>query len=119
MLTLLALSAVGTWTYAGFLADLPPNPPTPEPAATRPAEPAPASAPTEPSPTAPLVAPANPPPPSMPDPGPANPAPAPLPRAADASGQVWEHPDPAFLARFIESRNRSFAPGSPAYRAPR
>ena len=118
MLTMLALSAVGTWTYAGFLADRPPTVPTPDPAATRPAEPA---SPDPPS-TIPLVAPADPTPPSKPDPGPSDPTPTPpasLAQAADAWGQVWEHPDPAYLARFIESRNRSLAPGSPAYRAPR
>jgi hypothetical protein len=35
-------------------------------------------------------------------------------RLPDSSGQVWEHHDPAWLRRWVESRNRALKPVVPA-----
>ena len=123
MIATLALSVVGSWSYAGFLSEPSPNrTPAPEPT------PAPASAPIDPAPDFDLEAeenpcPESPTPPTCPPSAPATKPPADPPKAAskptlyrstDASGQTWEHPDPAYLSSFIEARNRSFASYSQA-----
>ena len=133
MTSILALAVVGSWTYAGFLAEptpaapkLPPpaapglpKPPAIDPETATEPEPKPEPNPgpePEPKATAPEPPPA---PPST-----SIPPPPPLRyRLADAAGQAWEHDDPAFLRRFVETRNRSFPPrinySAPTYRASR
>lgn len=139
MISILAASFLGTWSYAGFLAEpgsspspapapaaatapVAPTAPAPMPPATPgPIAPAPALAaksaetirPESESPTphrekAPATPPAAAPPPTAPRPT--------LYRSTDASGQTWEHPDPAYLSSFVEARNRSIAAAS--YAAP-
>jgi len=124
MTAIIALAALGSWSYAGFLEEPGGVQPAPQPPAH-----APAPAPETPSPSPPRrpeVPEAPPAPPPLPPP-PAETSKAPAPRAevvappaaparyrlADASGQVWEHPDPGQLRSFVEGRNRSFA--APAY----
>jgi hypothetical protein len=119
MMSTLALSVLGTWSYAGFLAEPSPTPvPSPTPAPAPKLPPAP-SAPIPLEPEQPLIpaeaprqaylcppkAPAKRPPVSS---SPILPSPT-LYRLADASGQTWEHPDPAYLSGFVEDRNRRFA----------
>ena len=36
-------------------------------------------------------------------------------RLADATGQIWDHTDPAYLSNFVASRNAARAYASPAY----
>lgn len=84
-----------------------PAPPPVPPAIARPAEP------PAPIPPAALKQSAPPPPPPAPT----------IWRLADATGQVWQHTDPAQLSAFVADRNRWFAhpaysaPAPPAYRA--
>jgi hypothetical protein len=121
MISILALSVLGAWSYAGFLAERSPAPP-PEPTAApapihlEPEEPRePAEAPRQeqppPPPMAPTTKPAAAPPPLPPAPT--------LYRLSDASGQVWEHSNPAYLSGFIEDRNRWLESASSSYTAPR
>ena len=108
----LTLAALGPWTYAGFLAE-PSPPPPPASSLAFPRidlsryEVAPPS-------TAPVVPKATPRPeparqPKLPS---APPVPPSLPvqairyRMADGTGQVWEHPDPAWLQAFVVDRNQ-------------
>ena len=112
MMTILAASVLGSWTYAGFLAEPAPSPgpdpaPTPPPASA-PAEPATIEAdekPAEAPPSAPAKAPAT--------RAAASPPPIAAPptryRLTDASGQTWEHGDPATLSSFVQARNHSLA----------
>ena len=112
MIATIALTVAGSWTYGGFLAEPSPTP-GPEPT------PPPASAPVVPAPEAkakPAVA-SRPEPPALPQPPATKPAASspPIPpsptsyRLSDASGQSWEHHDPAYLSSFVEARNRSTA----------
>ncbi len=100
MTSILALAALGSWSYAGFLAEPSPTPTPP-----------PASAPDRPAVDVPDDDPAEEPedePEEQPEASPTAPT-ATLPtryRLADAGGQVWEHPDPAYLKSFVEARNR-------------
>ena len=97
MTSILALAALGSWTYAGFLAEPTPAPPTPPPA----------SAPIRPIDVESKTAPSSKPEPSHEAP-PVQAATTPTRyRLADAGGQVWEHADPAYLRSFVETRNRS------------
>ena len=129
MTSILALAVVGSWTYAGFLAEPAPAPPVLPPASgplhpaapTRPASPAIDFGPTmkpepEPEPETEPKAPAAEPPPVPPSAS--IPSPAPRYRLADSSGQAWEHADPEYLRSFVETRNRSFAPRNRYYSAP-
>ena len=107
MTSILALAVVGSWTYAGFLAEPTPAPPPPPASApTRPAAPAidpePEDLPEpEPEPTVP---------PAKPEvPSASIPPAAPMYRLADAWGQAWDHADPNYLRSFVEARNRSLA----------
>jgi outer membrane biosynthesis protein TonB len=112
MTSILALAAIGSWTYAGFLAEptstLPT--PTPPPAPTRPADVEPKVEPaSNPAPEPEEESEEEPEPEQKPE-APAVPT-ATLPtryRLADAGGQVWEHADPVYLRSFVEARNRSF-----------
>lgn len=102
----IALALMGSWTYAGFLADEapPPPPPSPLPSATT------TQVVNRPPPLfshKPSASRATPPP--RPESAPLAPARPALFRSTDASGQAWDHADPAFLSRFIEDRNRSLA----------
>ena len=136
MISILAASVVGSWTYAGFLAEPTPTPtPTPAQAQTQAPSPPPASAPIAPEPAkdpkpAGSPRPESPAPPRAPTmkPSAAPPPIAPGPtlyRSTDASGQAWEHPDPSYLSNFVEARNRSFAtyslapPATYTYASPR
>jgi hypothetical protein len=112
MISILAVSLVGSWTYAGFLAD-----PSPAPSPAAETNIPPASAPADsgiggpigkkPSKDSAVPARATPGWPGSPQ---ASPPPKPtLHRSTDALGQTWEHPDPAYLASFVQARNRSFA----------
>jgi len=107
MTSTLALAALGAWSYAGFLAEPAPAassdwPPEPPAVARKKEPPARPPAPTAtPTPT--------------PRPAPAPPAPT-VYRLVDARGQVWEHPDPAYLQRFVRDRNFSFTLQDPASR---
>jgi hypothetical protein len=104
MIATLALSLVGGWTYAGLLAE-PSAPPKPPDAALVSAR-APAEAKTNAVKTTPVVARASVPTPTPPAPPPASTRPT-LYRLADATGQTWEHADPAYLSSFVATRNAS------------
>ena len=133
MTSILALAVVGSWTYAGFLAEpTPAAPKLPPPAAPGLPKPPTADHPdaTLPEPKlGPNPGPEPEPKATAPEPPPAPPSasiPPPPPlryRLADAAGQAWEHDDPAFLRRFVETRNHSFLPrinySAPTYRASR
>jgi hypothetical protein len=113
MISLLAATVVGSWTYAGFLAEPAPTP-APAPAAPvasvrtvaealleRTKEEAPPAPNPNPAPApAPATKPEATPPPIAPSPT--------RHRLTDATGQIWEHTDPAYLARFVATRNGSF-----------
>lgn len=114
MTSILALAALGSWTYAGFLAEPTPAPPAPPPASapSRPIEPEkilePAPKPGPQDPFEPEEEPEEE-PEKQPEAPPASTATSPTRyRLADASGQVWEHSDPVNLQSFVEARNRSF-----------
>jgi hypothetical protein len=119
MISILALSVLGAWSYAGFLAEPIPVPvPAPIPAPAPYVPPAPtAPIPLEPEqPTKPAEAPRQDfvCPPKVPAKKPLISAPSNQPRPtlyrlADALGQTWEHPDPAYLSGFVEDRNRRYA----------
>jgi hypothetical protein len=130
MTSILSLAVLGSWSYAGFLAE-----PAPAPAATKVPE---ASAPSLPKPSTIASEPApkpDPDPKPEPEPEPAAPEPPPVApsasitssppryRLSDASGQAWEHADPNYLRSFVDTRNRSFATrvnySAPTYRASR
>jgi hypothetical protein len=105
MISILAASVVGSWTYAGFLAQPKPKPAPPAASApivpagetgTKPAESSPDS--TIPNPAAATKPPASPPP--------ISPKPKRY-RLTDASGQTWEHTDPAYLSSFVEALNNA------------
>lgn len=125
MTSILAAAALGAWSYAAFLEE--PGPTlAPTPPLSAPEVPAPPSAP-RPSPAdpdgpggrAPLAAQGSVPKPpeaarverpAAPPPAPpAVPAPPLRYRLADASGQVWVHPEAEALRAFVEARNRGFA----------
>ena len=112
----LVLTAVTTWTYAGFVADPTPQPqPIPAPA------PAPDPTPTPtPPPSPPAVVPDPPADSGKPTPPPPQTPVAASPRVvvpryrmSDAMGQVWEHPDPAQLQAFMIDRNAQLSTPSP------
>ena len=106
----IAMVAVTTWNYAGFMAD--PPPPVPPPPAVIPAPPTPPIPPGSFAPTLNLPAPSSQvvqltrheakivvPPAAAAPPEPTRY------RMADRSGQVWEHADPAVLQAFVEAQN--------------
>ena len=107
----LTLMTIQAWTYAGFLAQpTSPSPPPPtRPAQTvvtpdRLAESKPAVGIT-PNPAPPAPPPVS--PPATGDaPGLGHAVGPTTYRLADASGQVWEHPDPAWLREYVAGRNR-------------
>ncbi len=116
MMTILAASFLGSWSYSGFLTE-PTSSPAPNPAPTPP----PASAPLTPVTPKEIPKPpveSVPPTPSVSEKSPATSPAATAPRVADpptlyrltdASGQAWEHRDATYLSSFVEARNRSFA----------
>ncbi|MCA1685770.1 MAG: hypothetical protein LC745_07230 [Planctomycetia bacterium] len=130
MIPLIVLTALSSWGYEGFCSEptddvrsshseegrdhpdgpspAPRTPPKVKPPAVEPARSEPATPPTAPAVTQVYA----PPPPTVW-------------RLADANGQVWEHPDPSWLRRWVDSRNnamgatyrpspRSFGPQIPA-----
>jgi hypothetical protein len=108
---LILLSAISAWEYDGFVSD-PGDSVNPSPAGAAapeiPAIPPPAVSPEAPKAhVAPAARPreeaaARPTPPAAAANRAATPA---LWRLADASGQVWEHTDPAWLKTWVQSRN--------------
>ena len=105
MIATLALTLVGGWTYAGLLAEPSTTPKPPE--AAQVSAKATADAKTEAVKPSPVVAGA-PAPTSPPQTQSASTRPT-LYRLADATGQSWEHADPAYLSSFVASRNVSAA----------
>ena len=116
MISALALSVLGAWSYAGFLAEPIPAPepaPTPTVApAPIPLEPEKPSKPAEPHPHDSPATPNDPTkqPPALPPPTVPRPT---LYRLSDASGQTWEHSDPGYLSSFVEARNQWLASAFP------
>lgn len=94
--------ALGSWTYADFVAD--PR----RPAAA--IEPPPKVIPTAAilPPTRPVARPTPTPPASVPI------RPQPRYHLADVSGQVWEHTDPNWLQTYVQQRNQQFLFAVPA-----
>jgi len=122
MTSILAAAAIGAWSYAGFLAEPGPTPPSPSFPAPSPSGPVIPPAPVPPSidrePASPPAAPARGPvarpqdparpgPPAGPPPVAGRPAAARY-RLADASGQLWEHADPDTLRAFVQGRNQAW-----------
>lgn len=106
----IASALLGAWTYAGFVDEpgrrAPPIVPPAPPPAVVPADdpeilPEPAPQPPPPMPPAPNLPPDPAPPPAAPQP------PQVRFRMSDECGQVWEHPDPQYLAAWVAARNRS------------
>ena len=121
MTSLLALAAVGSWTYAGFLAEPTPTVPTP-PQASAPDRPI-APEVERPEVEEPEVDEPEPKAPSPSTMAPAGPPARPTLRyrLADARGQHWEHADPEYLRKFVVERNLLFdirPHPSPARRGP-
>ena len=104
MIATLALTLVGGWTYASLLAEPSPAPKPPDAALV--SAMAPADAKTGSVKPSPALARAS--SPTSPTPPPASARPS-LYRLADATGQAWEHADPAYLSNFIAARNASAA----------
>lgn len=102
MKALLLAALLAGWSYGGFTED-PGDAPAPKPGPD-----------SRPDIFPPAAKPARkhgpPPPPHAPASFPAAPR---VWRLADARGQVWEHADPDWLRRWVESRNRQLAPAAP------
>ena len=115
MTAILALAALGPWSYAGFLAEPPPAADR-RPRAGPDADPAAASRRRRPgaAPTSPAASPSPQPPARRPRPPRSRRPPrADRPRRPGRTawptpaGQVWEHADPDYSGSFVEARNRS------------
>ena len=107
MIATLALTLVGGWTYAGLLAEPSTTPKPPE--AAQVSAKATADAKTEAVKPSPVVAGAPAPAPTSPPQTQSASTRPTLYRLADATGQSWEHADPAYLSSFVASRNVSAA----------